>query len=176
MHARKNSGKQCQKKIYLRQDDVFVPVSDEVYREYYRPIWAHMKRMRYHGRCYCPKGCIWECDGDCATCRYARKGDIDSLDEPRGNADGDAYSLADTIKDDSVDIESMTMDAALLDALFAKVRELEPDLQDIFALLLEEKSEREIAQALGYKSQTSVNRRRQKLKSILGDALSDFFE
>ncbi len=174
MHTEKKNDKEGQKKIYLRQDDVFVPVSDEVYCEYYRPIWAHMKRMRYHGRCYCPKSCIWECDGDCVTCRYARKGDIDSLDEPRENADGDTYTLADAMADDSVDVESMAMDAALLDALFAKVKELEPDLQDIFGLLLEEKSEREIAKILGYKSQTSVNRRRQKIKGVLGDALSGF--
>lgn len=174
MHTKKRSDKQSQKKIYLRQDDVFVPVPDEVYHEYYRPIWAHMKRMQYHGRCYCPKGLIWECDADCASCRHARKGDSSSLDEVRVNADGDAYTLAETVQDDAVDIESMVMDAALLDALFAKVKELEPDLQDVFNLLLEEKTEREIAQALGYKSQTSVNRRRQKLKGILGDAFSDF--
>ena len=175
MHARKRNDKQSKKRIYLREDDVFVPVSDEVYREYCRPFGAHLQRMRYHGRCYCPQSRIWECDGDCATCCHVRKGDIDSLDEPLANIDGDTYTLADTMADDSADVESMAMDAALLDALFAKARELEPDLQDIFALLLEEKTEREIAKILGYKSQTSVNRRCQKLKGILGDALSGFF-
>lgn len=176
MHAEKRNDKQGQKKIYLRQKDVFVPVSDEVYHEYYKPVWAHMKRMQYHGRCYCPKSHIWECDADCASCCYARKGDIDSLDEIHMNTKGDAYTLADTMADDSVDVESMVMDAALLDALFAKVKELEPDLRDIFGLLLEERSEREIAQAFGYKSQTSVNRRKRKLKGVLGDVLSEFLE
>lgn len=176
MHTEKTNGKQGQKKIYLRQENVFVPVSDEIFHEYYRPVWVHMKRMRYHGRCYCPKSRIWECDGDCASCCYARKGDIDSIDEIHMNTEGDACTLADTMADDSVNVESMVIDAALLDTLFAKVGELDPDLRDIFDLLLEERSEREIAQALGYKSQTSVNRRKRKLKGALGDALSEFLK
>lgn len=175
MHAGKRNDKQGQKKIYLRQKSVFVPVSDEVFHEYYRPVWAHMKRMQYHGRCYCPKSRIWECDADCELCRHARKGDISSLDEIRMNADGDTCTLADTMMDNTVDVESMVVDVALMDALSAKVKELEPDLQDIFNLLLEEKTEREIAQTLGYKSQTSVNRKRKKLGRILSKALSEFF-
>lgn len=47
-----------------------IPVSEEIYYEYYRPIWAIRKRAQAHGQCMCPGSKLWKCNGDCPACSY----------------------------------------------------------------------------------------------------------
>ena len=70
------------RKIYIRSTKTWVSVTEEVYREYYRPIWRLQKETQKNGQCMCPKAKLWVCDGDCATCEYRAAGNTISLDAP----------------------------------------------------------------------------------------------
>ena len=43
------------RKIYIRNTKTWVPVTDEVYREYYRPLWRLQKEAQKNGQCMCQK-------------------------------------------------------------------------------------------------------------------------
>lgn len=162
------------KKVYLPACDEWVDVEDEVYYEYYRPIWAHRKRMQSHGRCACPKGKLWICDADCGSCSLSVGGDMRSLDFEYDDGEGDAYTLADTLANDSLDAQSIIEDRELLSALFAKLDDLDPEGKRIRELSLEEKNEREIPAEMGFKRQSSVNHRKKRALAKLCESLSDF--
>lgn len=85
-----------QRKIYIRSTKTWVPVTEEVYREYYRPIWRLQKEAQKNGQCMCTKSKLWVCDGDCATCEYRAAGNTISLDAPMENGDGDEF-MADVV-------------------------------------------------------------------------------
>lgn len=161
------------KKVYLPACDEWVDVEDEIYYEYYRPIWAHRKRMQSHGRCACPKGKLWVCDADCGRCSFSVGGDARSLDFEYDDGEGGAYTLADTLADESPDVQSIIENRELLDALFRKLDDLDPEGKRICELLLEDKSEREIAMEMGFKSQSSVNHRKRRAFAKLRESLFD---
>jgi len=46
-----NNNPEKQFKIYIRSTKTWVPVTEEVYREYYRPIWRIQKAARKAGQC-----------------------------------------------------------------------------------------------------------------------------
>lgn len=162
------------KKIYLPACDEWVEVEDEVYYEYYRPIWAHRKKMQSHGRCACPKGKLWICDADCGSCSFSLGGDTRSLDFEYEDGEGSTYTLAEALVDESPDVQAILEDRELLDALFRKLDDLDPEGRRICELLLEDKSEREIASEMGFKSQSSVNHRKRRAFDKLRESLSDF--
>ena len=162
------------KRVYLPASDQWVEVDDEIYHEYYRPIWAHRKKMQSHGRCACPKGKSWVCDADCGRCSFSAGGDMRSLDFECTDGEGGAYTLAETLADESPDAQAIIEDRELLDALFRKLDDLDPEGRRICELLLEDKSEREIAQEMGFASQSSVSHRKKNAFEKLRDSLSDF--
>ena len=77
--------KDNQRKIYIRSTKTWVPVTEEVYLEYYRPVWRTQKAMQKAGQCYCPKSKLWLCDDDCAMCEYRAAGNTVSLVAPMQN-------------------------------------------------------------------------------------------
>lgn len=162
------------RKVYLPACDEWVEVEEPVYREYYRPIWSHRKRMQDHGRCGCPKGKLWICDADCGNCSFSLGGDMRSLDFEYQDSEGGVFTLADTLADESPDAQAIIEDRELLDALFRKLDDLDPEGRRICELLLEDKNEREIASVMGFRSQSSVNHRKKRAFAKLRDSLSDF--
>ena len=166
--------KSASKKVYLPASDEWVDVSEEVYREYYRPIWAHRKRMQSHGRCACPKGKLWICDADCGRCSFSTGGDMRSLDFEYADGEGGTCTLAETLADESPDAQAIIEDRELLDALFRKLGDLDPEGRRICELLLEDKTEREIAAEMGFPSQSSVSHRKRRAFAKLRESLSDF--
>lgn len=74
-NANQNPNTNREYKIYIRSTKEWVPVAEEVYRIYYRDIWAARKRAQSHGQCCCPKNKAWVCDGDCGLCEYRTTGD-----------------------------------------------------------------------------------------------------
>lgn len=162
------------KKVYLPACDKWVEVKDEVYYEYYRPIWAHRKKMQSHGRCACPKGKLWVCDADCGKCSFSVGGDMRSLDFEYEDSEGNAYTLAETLVDESPNAQVILEARELRDALFRKLGDLDPEGKRICELLLEDKSEHEIAVEMGFKSQSSVSHRKKRAFEKLRESLSDF--
>ena len=167
-----------QRKIYIRNTKQWVPVTEEVYREYYRPIWRLQKEAQKNGQCVCPKSKLWVCDGDCATCEYHAAGNTVSLDAPMQNAAGEEFSLIDTIEDPDGSFADVLVDRLLLEQLLDELAERDPEGKRICELIMEGSSKTEIADTLQrefggnwYKSK-AVYREKQVLdqlrKRILG--------
>lgn len=160
-------------KVYLHSTKEWIPVTEEVYRVYYRDIWATRKRAQAHGQCMCPKSKTWMCDGDCLVCEFRSAGDNLSLDYTVEDGEGNQKSWADDLQDDTPDAQSIMEDRELLCALYQKLQELDPEGRRICELIMEGKSERDIASIMGYNNQSAVNYRKQKafdrLRILLGD-------
>ncbi|MBE6105275.1 winged helix-turn-helix domain-containing protein [Anaerovibrio lipolyticus] len=139
------------KYIYVNAAKEKFYVTDEEYREFYKEVDAKRKREQYHHRCYCPREFTWRCDADCDICEFHRNGDFCSLDK----TDEDGFSLVENLSSDS-DTEQIVADSLLLQELFAKLRELDPDADQILQLWQDNPkiSAREIARQLGRKQRT----------------------
>ena len=96
---------------------------------------ASVTRNRDHGRCMCPYCFIWRCDGDCLDCEYHATGDITSLDQPLSDGNG---TLCDYMPNRSKSMEEIISDRMLLEQLFARLRELDPDADIIIQCWLDD--------------------------------------
>ena len=161
-------------KIYIPNLKIWVDVTEEQYHAYYRDIWSIRKRAQYHKQCMCPKDKLWMCDGDCLACCYHTAGDMLSLDYAIEDSEGNQTSWVEGIKDDSPDVLSIMIDRELLEALYEKLQELDPDGRRICELLLEGKNEREIASIMGFNNQSAVNYRKQKAFAKLRTLLQEY--
>lgn len=170
--------KDNQRKIYIRSTKQWVHVTEEIYREYYRPIWRLQKEAQKNGQCVCPKSKLWICDSDCATCEYRATGNTISLDAPIENGDGNEFSLTDTIEDPNSNFSDILVDRLLLEQLLDELTECDPEGKRICELIMQGSSKEEIADTLQsefggnwYKSK-AVYREKQVLdqlcKRILG--------
>lgn len=129
--------------IYLNGQPV--PVTEEVYLEWYRPIWRCHDFARRHSQCSLSR---WQlCEGDCGTCRFRIAGDHSSLDDLH-----DAYELEPA--DPSTDPESIVMDALLLEELLAELDEIDPNGRRIAEVLMDGLDDRAAAKALGMAKST----------------------
>lgn len=129
--------------IYLNGQPV--PVTEEVYLAWYRPIWRTHDFARRHGQCSLSR---WQlCEGDCGICRFRMASDHSSLDDLR-----DAYELEPT--DPSTDPESIVMDAVLLEELLDELDEIDPNGRRIAEMLLDGLDDRAAAKALGMAKST----------------------
>lgn len=142
------NNKDNQRKIYIRSTKQWVPVTEEVYLEYYRPIWRLQKESQKNGQCMCPKSKLWLCDGDCAMCKYRAAGNTTSLDAPIENSDGDEFSLADIIADPNAAFADVIVDRLLLEKLLDELAQQDPEGKRICELIMEGSSKAEIADTL----------------------------
>lgn len=118
----------------------------------------------------CPKSKTWMCDGDCLACEFRATGDNLSLDYTVEDGEGNQKSWADDLPDDTPNAQSIMEDRELLCALYQKLQELDPEGRRICELIMEGKSERDIASALGV-SRNTYTYRRDKLLRILREQL-----
>lgn len=139
---------------------------------YYQPIWNTRYHAQKNGECRCTKTQLWKCDGVCPGCPFYAAGKKVSIDTPIGG-EGDELTLGDTLADDAPSAESILMDKELLDALYDELNRLDPDGRRICELIMQGKTEREIAADMG-KRQSTINYQKNKVFSILREALKDF--
>lgn len=147
---------------FIEIDGQRIPVTEEVYRAYKRPLWAEHKRKEREKRCRDSQGT--RCTGDCSECDKQRTGSILSLDKL--SMDGfDASDPADftQLLEDELMLEELHIALDALDALDRKII-------DLFAA---GKSEREIAAVVGL-SQKGVNKRKTRIFSDLRQRLKSF--
>lgn len=88
------------------------------------------------------------------------------------DGDGNEKSWLDDVSDESAAIAEVLEDAELLNALYAKLNELDPEGRLICQLIMEGKSERDSGKEMGLSRNTFVYRRDklfQKLRSELKD-------
>lgn len=135
---------------YIEIDGEQIPVTEEVYRAYKRPLWAEHKRKERAKRCRDAKG--RRCTEDCSTCPKAREVSVLSLDRFREEG---GLEPADTF-----DMAEFVADRLLLEQLFSALNEEELAL--INALFYDERTERDYASELGISHQM-VGKRKNKL-------------
>lgn len=149
-----------------------IPVSEEIYRAYKRPLWAEHKRKERAKRCCnengnrCTKSCR-KCDSERADNELPpieRTFDVLSLD--RFSEDG--FEAPDTY-----DLAELVADQLLLEELYTALDELDPENRRIMKLFSFGKSEREIAADIGL-SQKGVNKRKARLLALLRERLKNF--
>lgn len=93
-----------QKQYYISVKGQKVPVSEEVYRAYVRPVRAQQRAMRRNWRCVlkADKYGLVRCKEDCSQCPYAQEGNA-----PTGNGTSlDLLCEAGFDAPSSVDIET----------------------------------------------------------------------
>lgn len=163
------------KKIYDKNSKKWYSVSDEFYKAYDRYCNTTRKRMQYQGHCCCPKGKWWLCDACCLDCEFYISS-TNSLDEPIFNDDGSSNgTLLDHVADSRAIAEKIISDRNLLQYLFAKLRELDPEADKLIAIWSEHPegiSDRKVAKLMGRPQRTfadEMKRFREKYHHLLYD-------
>lgn len=169
-----NQNQSTERAIYLKDLHQWVPVSKADYDNYYRDINAYRRRQQEHGRCVCPVSKRYLCDMDCWTCRFHKAGDELSLDYTVTDEDGNEKSWLDDLPDDGPGAQSILEERELLDALMCMLDELDPDGRRICELLLQNKTEREIAVIMGISQQSTINYKKRKAFETLRELLRDY--
>jgi len=146
---------------FIEIDGEQIPVTEEVYRAYKRPLWAEHKRRERAKRCRDENG--FRCTKDCRTCEKTRDGSVLSLD--KFNDEG--YEVA-----DSVDLAELVADKLLLEQLVKALEDLDPDERSLInGLFYNDRTERDYASEVGISHQ-AVGKRKQKviekLRAIMG--------
>ena len=113
------------KNYFITLKDVEIPVTEEVYRAYYRPVWAAIKRKEREKRCRNADGS--RCTEDCDQCDREPDGGFLSLDK----LIDEGYETADS---DAVD--DIVMEKMLIDELYAALDELSDDERNLVSRLL----------------------------------------
>lgn len=168
MKANDNQSKS--NRIYDKGSKKWFEVPADYYREYDRERTAYRKRMQSHGRCCCPRNKWWLCDMLCEDCEYRRTDNILSLDAPEGDG---SVTMLDQQEAPDPRMENVIADRDLLQRLFARLRELDPDADHIIALWMADDkiSDRAIAKALGRPQRTfadQMKRIRTELRKVRG--------
>jgi hypothetical protein len=156
--------------IYLRSTGEKISVTKEQRDAFYKESDRIRHKEQHHHRCMCSKKHLWECDGDCIGCKYHAAGDTLSLDIPTEDGEVNMY---DCIPDSSPSMENVIADRLLLDQLFNRLRELDPDADTIIQCWLDDYkiSDRAIAEKLGRKQRTfadQMKKIRTELRKIRG--------
>lgn len=147
---------------YLEIDGEQIPVTEEVYRAYKRPLWAEHKRKEREKRCRNANG--YRCTNDCSQCDKQRTGSVLSLDK----LTEDGFDIA-----DPNDFAQAIENSFILEALHDAVDKLESLDHQIIELFCAGQSEREIGAVVGM-SQKGVNKRKARIFADLRDHLKDF--
>lgn len=169
-----NQNQPAERAIYLKDLHQWVPVSKTDFDNYYRDINAYRSKQQKHGRCVCPASKRYLCDMDCCICRFRKAGDELSLDYTVTDEDGNEKSWLDDLPDDSPSAQSILEDRELLDTLLLELEELDSDGRRICELLIQEKSEREIAALMGISQQSTINYKKRKAFETLRELLRDY--
>lgn len=157
--------------IFIKSSRQWVPVTEEFFKSYMKSNDTFRRRMQRHGCCDCPKSKSWLCDTDCTNCEFRKAGDALSLDAEIETNEG-TTTILDTIPDTDSGIEENLMFAELLTALSEELNNLDPEGKRICELIMEVKTEREIATEMG-RRQSTINYKKNKVFDKLREVLKD---
>ena len=142
--------------IFDQTTEEKIQVTEEQFREYYRPIHRVYAFAKRHRQCACRHW--WLCGGDCVMCDWARDAEQDELAQLHHNLEIMNSHLYSSYEPEiAVERKEFREKAeAFLDLLTGEMRQ-------IYDLFDEGKSQDEIAAIIG-KSQDTVHRRLKKIK------------
>lgn len=162
-------------KIYDKQRKEWYTVPDDFFKSYDQMCNTMRKRQQYQGHCWCPRKKWWLCDTNCLDCEFHTSA-IKSLDEPIINDDSSCTAtLLDVTEDKNTVVEKIVADRNLLQYLFAKLRELDPEAEKMITIWQEHPegiSDRKMAKLLGRPQRTfayELKRFRDKYRHLLDD-------
>lgn len=151
------------KQHYIKINHELIPVSEEVYQTASR--WK--ERARYHARRsgICGQNDYRRCEGDCAACPWQQTGyrtvSLNSLL-------GDEHEQDTTLISESQPlIEDIVADQMMLEQLYQQLDQLIPNGARVFKMRANRYTEREIAQVLGIKAQSTLNYRIRKMDDYI---------
>ena len=144
-----------------------IPVSDEVYNEFYRPIWNTFRKAHRHDCCSCAGNKWWLCEGDCASCRFHVAGDSLSLDYEQ-------EILGDIREDETADLDGFVIDRIIFEQLLKRLDELMPEARRIGELRLAGYTDSAIADIIGVPRTTFLYRIK-KAEAQLREEYGDTF-
>ena len=144
------------KEFYLLIRGEKVVVSEELYREYVRPVRNDQRKKRRNKRCRIvgKKGNLIRCQNDCSKCSYAKN----------GKPNGSTLSL-DEFKDKGYEIENRELDVEAdyiaeetrreqKEKLHKAIKQLNPRQQEIVRLIyFEGKTQKEVCEKFGLSKQ-----------------------
>lgn len=150
-------------RIYLNGQ--LIPVSEEVYKAWYRPIWDVHNFARRHAQCGCPD---WHfCEGDCGLCVHQKAGDIHSSDLWK-----DDYAPECAMTADPADI---VIDAILTEELLKQMDAIDPYGRRIAKLIFEGINDRDAAEMLGL-AKSTYSDKKLRLCRVLKELRKKYFE
>nr|WP_288977391.1 sigma-70 family RNA polymerase sigma factor [uncultured Blautia sp.] len=166
-----NKDNQGKRFIYIRSLKEKVPCTEQQFQEFYREATRIRKKEQYYHRCKCPKQFIWACDGDCENCEHHLGYGLLSLDAPM-TEDGNTFLESEELAAPEL-MEELISDRILLEQLFKRLRELDPDADKIIEYWKDDCSisDREIAKRLGRKQRTfadQMKKIRTELRKVRG--------
>lgn len=147
--------------------DEDVPVTEEVYRAFKRPLWAEKKAKERKSRCQIGKdnGKTKRCNGDCSQCDHFRSGSDLSLE---GLEEAGDYRAATT-----QDVAEVAVYNALLENLFDILDEMDPESRYIVQAIMDGQQDKETAAQLG-RAASTLSYQKKKLLAELKERLKDF--
>ena len=166
-----NKDNQSQRFIYIRSLKEKVSCTEQQFQEFYREATRIRKKEQYYHRCKCPKQFIQACDGDCENCEHHLGYGLLSLDAPM-TEDGNTLLESENLTAPDL-MEELISDRILLEQLFHRLRELDPDADKIIEYWKDDSSisDREIAKLLGRKQRTfadQMKKIRNELRKVRG--------
>lgn len=159
-------------RIYDKGTRSWFTVTAEEYADYTRENNTHRRRMQEYGRCCCPKGKRWLCDGNCSDCEFEVK--PRSLNTPFSQDNGESVILLNILQCEREPVEEAVLEAYHLGQLIERLNSLLPEASEIGELRLKKVSDEKIAEQTGIK-RTTANSRIKKAHQILKDEFEEFF-
>lgn len=151
------------KQRYLKVNRELIPVSEDVYLAATR--WKENERYRARRDGKCGQEDYRRCSGDCAACAWQQEGHrLLSLSKLLGDEfENEAPELSQT----APSLDDIVADKLLLEELYQRLDELIPEGSRVFQMRAQRYTEREIAQALGIKAQSTLNYRIRKMDDFI---------
>lgn len=160
--------------IYSRSNHERIYVTQQDFEDYYRGINTFRKAQQRAKSCVCPVHKRLDCDMDCLTCPYYRRGNNLSLDYTETDDEGNEKAWIDDLADTSAPIDEIVADTVELQLLFKRLAEIMPQALEIGRLRQQGLSEDAIAAQIGTGRKTYAYRLK-KAADILKIEFPEFF-
>ena len=151
------------KQRYIKVNRELIPVTEEIYQMVSHLNDKERNRARRDGEC--GQSDYRYCKGDCSTCGWRTRGHRNiSLNELMEDHSDDKTS---EFIDNNPLVEDIVSDHLLLEQLYQQLDQLIPNGARVFQMRANHFTEREIAQALGIKAQSTLNYRIRKMDDYI---------